>query len=329
MFRFVVLSFAFLLTFSASAASPEILVGRSEPAPAPQQRSEPAVASDGDGFFVVWADERSGTGAVLGTRITRDGRILDPFGLRISSPTLYVQEPRVAWDGEAYLVVWAQSETNFYERDLYAARIAPDGAMEMRPRLVVEDAFTDGSYLASNGTVSVIAYVDSIANGRIVVLDQEGNTTHDEVIASDAEYKRDFAIAAGTSRFVVAWAENEGFDPDSDVVKAVTVTASGHVIGTPAKIQNGDLPAIATDGTYFQVVSRTSNSWIDQHLRTRRFDGNLQPAGDEHMLLESRQFDHTNVLWLGGNRYEVLFTSAITPGNSEIVSIDLDNGTPR
>ncbi|HEX6097541.1 MAG TPA: hypothetical protein VF432_14530 [Thermoanaerobaculia bacterium] len=318
-----------LFAVSAFASSPEYLVGGTTPSPAADLRFSPAVASDGEDFFAVWTDDRAGYGAgsVVGTRITREGQILDPLGLRIATTLGWVLEPQVVWDGGAYLVVWTGSALPHAGTDLYAARIAPDGTVVMPPRVIVENAVTRaGRYLASNGTVSVIVYpLDDL---HIVVLDQQGNLTQHQTLPSD--HIREPAIAAGTSGFVVAWGSNHGFSIDGDVVRAVALTASGDISGQPVTVGPGERPAVGTDGSRYTIVYEKNEEWQQFLLQSRTFEQNLAPVGGERLLMTTRGgTEDAQVLWLG-SRYEVTVARQNTPGLDEIVTLALDgDGNPQ
>jgi hypothetical protein len=72
-------------------------------------QSSAAVVFDGTGYFVVWADTRSGTSDIYGARVTVDGVVLDPGGIQITStPSVAELDPALAFDGTNYFVVWDQ-----------------------------------------------------------------------------------------------------------------------------------------------------------------------------------------------------------------------------
>lgn len=332
--RFTIL--ALLFTLSASASSPEYLVGGAVPTAATQTRVQPALASDGTDYFAVWTDDRSGFSSVTGTRIARDGRVLDPLGIRIAATARSLStdsgpKPQVAWDGAAYLVAWSAPQGDLYPRSVYAARIAPDGRMVMQPRVVAEGGITgSGQYVASNGSVSVIAYQDNASGQlRIAVLDRDGNTLRHETFPELQGFVSEPAVAAGRTHFVVAWRSNPGFSIADDTIKAVRLTAAGQVDGTPVTAGRGEHPAIATDGTRFTITSRRNIDWQDFILVSRTFDENLDPVSGEHELLHGRQLDHATVLWTGAH-YEVVTARHLSPGHFEIVTIALDrDGNPQ
>jgi len=331
MMRFSILSLVALLAFSTFGASPEYLVGETVPTQATLLRFLPAVASNGTDFFVVWLDTRAGFGsdAIIGTRVTRDGEVLDPLGITIATAR-FTTSPRLVWDGEAYLVAWTQYDDPNVPKDVYAARVGPHGNVVMPPRLIATDAMTDvGNFVASNGTVSVIAYRTGSSEMKITALDRNGDTLHHETLGDESDWPQDPSVAAGTSRFVVAWNERAGYTPGGDGIKAVALTASGHRIDAPKTVLFGEEPVIASDGARFTIVSRINNDWREYTLSSRTFDGNLAPVSDVKPILTSNQVEEASILWLDSNRYEVFAARQLSPGGPELVSIELDaNGNP-
>ncbi|WP_375773403.1 hypothetical protein NR798_21810 [Archangium gephyra] len=100
----------------------------------PQQMREPAVASDGLRSLVTWLDSRAtpGTFDVLGARVDREGVVLDPENLPITTtaPLLQRSNPRVIFDGDHYRVVWEETPRfGFLRLDLAGARVGPDGTV--------------------------------------------------------------------------------------------------------------------------------------------------------------------------------------------------------
>jgi len=110
--------------------------------PNPYFGATPRIAALGDNFLVVWTDfkkELSPVGFpcnfhsdIFGARISsRDGFVLDPAGITISTTTNRQRSPAVAGLGDEYLVVWSDGRndprTGPYspcgESDIYGARI--------------------------------------------------------------------------------------------------------------------------------------------------------------------------------------------------------------
>ncbi|MFZ5468932.1 MAG: putative Ig domain-containing protein [Myxococcota bacterium] len=93
----------------------------------------PAVAFDGQNFFVVWEDERNGTlnEDIYGARVSSAGVVLDPSGLAISTEVDAQYNPAVAFDGTNYWVVWADERFSgtSSETDIFGARVSPAGVV--------------------------------------------------------------------------------------------------------------------------------------------------------------------------------------------------------
>ncbi|HKS36447.1 MAG TPA: hypothetical protein VJW76_04600, partial [Verrucomicrobiae bacterium] len=92
------------------------------------------MASNGDGYLVVWADKRNdrSTYDIYGARVSATGQVLDPEGIPICTAPDSQWYPAVASDGTNYLVVWSDSRHNGadgYSLELYGARISPGGAV--------------------------------------------------------------------------------------------------------------------------------------------------------------------------------------------------------
>ncbi|MBW2529562.1 MAG: hypothetical protein JRI23_35620 [Deltaproteobacteria bacterium] len=83
----------------------------------------PAVAENGDGFVVAWADD---AGRVLARHVAIDGSSNGPVHVlgsaNIDSDLYEVPELAAAWNGSVSMVVWAD-----HSRDLQAVRLTPEG----------------------------------------------------------------------------------------------------------------------------------------------------------------------------------------------------------
>ncbi len=91
-------------------------------------QENPAVASDGDDFLVVWQD--CGThwpdADIVATRVTSSGEVLDFGGIIISMTADAAEElPSVTFDGTNYVVAWRRTTGGAGE--LRTSRVRPDG----------------------------------------------------------------------------------------------------------------------------------------------------------------------------------------------------------
>src|SRR5439155_16442872 len=119
--------FIFLATLASALAAQAAIL------PAPDDQEEPSVVANGNGYFVVWADKRNYNSTeydIYGGRVSSTGEVLDPGGIPICTDPGRQTSPRVAFDGQKYLVVWEddrESTTAFQLYQIYGARIATSG----------------------------------------------------------------------------------------------------------------------------------------------------------------------------------------------------------
>jgi hypothetical protein len=125
------------LTMAGATALAQDVVPRGEPfavaanAGFDAPGGRPGIASDGNGFLTVWRDARnSGTHAddPYAARVTRDGTVLDPNGIRLSTSTADAEWPSVAFDGTHYLVVWT-APVGATQYEVYGTIVATDGSV--------------------------------------------------------------------------------------------------------------------------------------------------------------------------------------------------------
>src|ERR1043165_6563908 len=103
--------------------------------PAPDDQEEPSVTANGNGYFVVWADKRTYNTTeydIYGARVSGSGEVLEPGGIPICTDAGRQTSPRVAFDGQKYLVVWeddreSASAAQLYQ--IYGARVSVTGAV--------------------------------------------------------------------------------------------------------------------------------------------------------------------------------------------------------
>lgn len=124
--------------------------------------SPPDVASDGDGYLVVWRrPELAGGSRIYGSRMNRDGVRLDSsFPI---SPLKYtdVSCAKVTWDGHSYLVVWQVHEGG--KGTMFSTWVSRNGVVpgESEPFEIAKTTdWRPESAVASDGAGrSLVAYV--------------------------------------------------------------------------------------------------------------------------------------------------------------------------
>lgn len=84
---------------------------------APGEQVFPSIAFDGTNYLVAWRDTRTGSGPsadtdIFGVRVSPSGVVLDPGGIAIvTAPGFQGDQPKIAFDGTNYLVVWSDIQT--------------------------------------------------------------------------------------------------------------------------------------------------------------------------------------------------------------------------
>ena len=99
-----------------------VLAAQAAMVPAPDDQEEPSVVANGNGYFVVWADKRTYGSTeydIYGARVSATGAVLDPAGIPICTDPGRQTSPRIAFDGEKYLVVWEDDRESTTDSQLY------------------------------------------------------------------------------------------------------------------------------------------------------------------------------------------------------------------
>jgi hypothetical protein len=125
-------------------------------------QARPAIAFDGTGFLVVWADRRTVTRwDVYGTRVTRDGTVVDANGIVIAAAPRGQINPAIAFDGTNYLVAWQDVRLGG-DYDVRVARVTPAGAVLDRNGVIVSGGPTNETRPAVvfDGQTFVVAWED-------------------------------------------------------------------------------------------------------------------------------------------------------------------------
>jgi hypothetical protein len=219
----------------------EVPVSQPAYGPAPGNQYNAAVASDGDQYLVVWADERSEVPQAYAARVSRDGTVLDPNGIRLASGAL-TSYPQVIWGGSCWFVL-SDTDSGFE-----LVRVARNGAvLDSKPRVFPLRGWHNGLSVATDGHHVAVGYVagQSTYEQHVLILDGDGESIADIGFSAGENYAVVPAIAWNGSFFVAVW---QGFavrfDPNGKVAPARGVS----VFGSPAPMH------IASDGNDFIVV---------------------------------------------------------------------------
>ncbi|UCG43968.1 MAG: hypothetical protein JSU73_04985 [candidate division WOR-3 bacterium] len=88
---------------------------------------DPAAATDGANFMVVWSDARSVDCNVYAARVTGAGAVLDTAGILVYPGAGQQSAPAVEYDGAGFFLVWQDQRSG--EQDVYGARVSPAGVV--------------------------------------------------------------------------------------------------------------------------------------------------------------------------------------------------------
>ena len=242
-------------------------------------QSDPAVAFDGTNSLVVWGDPRSGSlKDIYGARVSRQGTVLDPSGIAVSTAQERQEFPAVAFDGTNFLVTWEDRRSGNY--DIYGTRVSQQGTVLNPSGIAISTASGAQRHpaVAFDGTNFLAVWQDgrvgdsSVYAGRVTkagsVLDPSGFP-----ISIAANPQGLPAVAFDGTNYLVVWTDSsDGSDYD---IYAARVTQGGEVLdpsGVPVTtaVDCQWDPAVAFDGTNTLVVWCSFRSGIYSDIYAAR-----------------------------------------------------------
>jgi hypothetical protein len=203
----------------------------------PHQQWQSDIACGISCYFAVWEDYRGdSTLNIYGSRISFGGMVLDPAGINICSAVNEQFNPKVAFDGVNFMVVWTDYR-NAVACDIYGARVSEAGELlDTAGFAICNEAAGQGmACCAFDGTNYLVAWADGrnplgqdIYAARVttggIVIDTNGFIVCD---ATGAQYAP--SIASGDSNYLIVW-QDERYDT-ADIYGARVLT-DGTVLDT-------------------------------------------------------------------------------------------------
>jgi hypothetical protein len=255
------------------------------------EQDAPDVTSGGYNFMAVWEDSRNGNFDIYASRIDSGGTVLDSSGIPILvDPSFGQRNPKIAFDGTNYLVVWHQvldSLGTLFQ--IEGKRIDRDGvSIDPQPIVITagdkqryaDVAFGGGKYLVvwsdENYWDIYGAFVDT--NGTVFpsfVIRSANGLQQNPVVASDGE------------NFLVVWEDFGTHWPDANIF-GTRVSSAGQVLDPGAieiaySYDTEEHPSVTFDGRNY-LVSWNKIVWETGYLYTSR----ITPSGvllDEEGIL--------------------------------------------
>lgn len=250
-----------------SVADLGLLPGDQAIAPAVNSQQDFAAAKGGEQYLVAWTDYRGrsvnsqtvqGDGDIFGIRVDQNGNAIDQVPFVIAGGMGLQQGPRVAWNGENWLVLYTSQvpENGFFADRLRAVRVSPAGqVLDATPVVIPPTQFTpdtiglqvaglDGQWLVTRCVYHNDGFGTFLGGQRIsgagVLLDAA------PVVLSDWVY--------GQTRTLVANGEYLVVGPDwnnSSTIKARRINANAQPIGAAFTVPSLN---IASSGSEYYVT---------------------------------------------------------------------------
>jgi hypothetical protein len=228
------------LVTSAAEVSPPVTIS----APDVGDVADPTVAFGGGTFLVGWSHyeqfEFAIRSQVLASRVSTDGAVLDPDGLRLTTEDwMWTATPSIAFGGSDFLVVWDQaSSSGSTGNDIFGARVTTAGGVVDPGGFPISDAADDQFRpdVAWNGDRYLAVWEVRPSEG----LDSDPTDVRGARITGDGvvEDQAPLAIAIGpddqrapsvaaNGPFLVTWTQRRE-DGDTDVL-ATEVEPNGYI----------------------------------------------------------------------------------------------------
>ncbi|MCP3140246.1 hypothetical protein [Pyxidicoccus xibeiensis] len=260
----------------------------------PTGRPGVGVAFDGKQYLVVWEDER--TGSVFGARVRPDGKVLDPAGIPLNLGTrLDGGEPRVAWDGTQFVVVWVSGTDG-----VFGAHVDSDGDVRRHFIFNFSGEVSGPPGIACARKLCLVAYTVSGDDENVVAFDRveaDGDVLDGEVVSPAENIANDPAVAWDGKRFLIVWSDERGGDGTPDIY-GTRVEKDGDVLedgGVPLVALPGAqlVPDVAWTGSRFFIVWQAGDVGA-ANIAGARFRSSLTLDGPPAFGIATGPGDQTN-----------------------------------
>ena len=314
----------------------------------PSNPGVPDIAPGGPGYLAVWQDQRTLLGGfpnaafeplrgnsqdIYATRLDASGNVLDTSPILVSNAQHNQTWPRVAWNGQNWLVVFNSDYITEFSiaEGVAAVRVSPEGqVLDARPipiRAQQGSNTPDFPVVTSDGTNWLVAWeeftglVRGIKGVRVApdgrVLDQPPVQLWLDDFNS---YANHVDVTFGNGMYLVGWSDSPGISTE---VKFRRFTPELTPLDPqPVLVASGGAlsPAVAASGNGFFMAWHASTPFPTQGLRGARITPSgtvLDPGG---INLESHFYTafEPDVLWDGSNWFVVYNLDSGVPLHEDI-----------
>jgi len=302
-----------------------------------QDDFSPVITSNDHLYFSVWYRKTKSGFDIYGTRINKNGEIIDEEGIQICTASNDQMFPSVASDGENFFVVW-QDKRSGKRWDIYGTIVTNDGQV-LDPFPIATGKLTYDQVspaLAFDGENYLVVWQGrknaKLWNIFFTRVSKEGEVLDEKpaLLASSPKDQASPSVAFDGENYFVVWQDLR--NSKSWDIYGARVTPSGEILDengipiSPAFPDDQDnifgwdkwRPVLSWDGNLFLVIwmtSREENKW---YLEGKRVGTDGKPADLLDIPIET---DTTNkifpvILW-DGDQY-ILIWEEEPEGESKI-----------
>ena len=203
---------------------------------------DPAAAYGNGTYLVAYTDNRASASNynIYVTRVTAAGKVLDPNGIPLVTKSGKQSDPRVAFDGTNWLVVWHDDRGS--SQDIYGARVTAAGKVLEKDGFKIHDhsqklwypdvAFGDGVYLVVWGHGDFGSSAADIRGARISTAGKVVGPASIGISTSAAGQHYP-TVASDGADFLVVWQDLRNVSVSQGDLRGTIVDKAGKV-ATPS-----------------------------------------------------------------------------------------------
>ena len=250
-------------------------------------QTAPRVTYAGDNYFVLWADQRTGSYPdIYGARVSASGAVLDTTGIKVTEIPFAQYMPVIGFNHTHYVAVW-QDFRNSDLADIYGARIMFTGSVIDTAGILIstEANFQEEPQVAFDGTNYLLVWQDwrndagDRRNADIygIRISSSGTILDSAPIAICTAINNQVhpRIAFDGINYLVVW-EDWRYSPfgNSDIY-GVRVSPSGMIIDSvdiliSSAPRNQNTPSVCFGGTNYLVVWKDCRNHYYGHIYATR-----------------------------------------------------------